>query len=76
MLHSLSRKKFQSGRKIQLKSVDKKTGTQMQQTAAMRFSSSILAFIEKSDLHFSKFYNFRAEYARLRVCSNDINKSK
>ena len=38
-------------------SVNRKTETQLQQTTALRFSSSILAVTGKSNFQFSKVYN-------------------
>ena len=56
----LSGKTFETGRKIQLKLFQwaerQKIATQLQQTAALRFSSSLLAVTGKRDLQFSKFY--------------------
>ena len=56
----LSRKKLQIGRKIQLIfiiSINRKTEAQLQQTAALRYCSSILAVTGKSNSQFAKFYN-------------------
>ena len=56
----LSRKKLQIGRKIQLIfiiSINRKTEAQLQQTAALRYYSSILAVTGKSNSQFAKFYN-------------------
>ena len=42
---------------IKVISINRKTKAQLQQTAAMRFYSSILAFTGKSDFQFSIFNN-------------------
>ena len=42
---------------IKIISVNRETKTQLQQTTALRSSSSVLAFTGKSIFHFSKVYN-------------------
>ena len=55
-------------------SINRKTETQLQQTAALRLFSSILAFTEKKPFLVSYVLLHKQSF-RLRVCSDDINKS-
>ena len=47
---------------IKIISSNRKTETQLRQTAALRCSSSVLAFTGKSIFHFSKVYNIKRGY--------------